>query len=156
MSIHINYSEEAKELYANGLKISEIVNFLKNKYSLKDSNENIRGRVRTALGKHQSISKHEALEKECIKQGIPIEDVNYYWHKGANFSINATNNNNHKQAFDEYVNSVREAVSNSFKWDKIKYTSKSNHNLFMPNIFDLHLGKLCHRDETGEDYDIKI
>ena len=35
------------------------------------------------------ITDHRALKKECEEIGIPIEDINHYWHKGKHFSIHA-------------------------------------------------------------------
>ena len=55
---------------------------------------------------------------------------------------------------DDYISAVKEAVS-GVKWEKVKKTPKSG-NLFVPCIFDLHLGKLAWGEETGEDYDSKI
>lgn len=55
---------------------------------------------------------------------------------------------------DDYVSAIKEAVKD-VKWDKPKKTPSSG-NLFVPCIFDLHLGKLAWGEETGEDYDAKI
>lgn len=42
-------------------------------------------------------------------------------------------------------------------YKKIKYKEKcEEHNLLEMNISDLHLGKLCWKGETGENYDTKI
>ena len=37
------------------------------------------------------ITNHRALQKECELQGIPMNDVNHYWHKGKHFSLHVKN-----------------------------------------------------------------
>lgn len=40
--------------------------------------------------------------------------------------------------------------------NKLKSAEEYENNLFEISLFDLHYGKLCWRQETGEDFDIKI
>jgi hypothetical protein len=42
------------------------------------------------------------------------------------------------------------------KWYDIYPLEKTEGNLFVPCIFDLHLGKMAWGEETGEDYDLNI
>ncbi len=59
--------------------------------------------------------------------------------------------------FNEYLGLVREDISNSFEWANVKkHTKTTDGCLFVPCIFDLHLGKLAWKEESGEDYDLKI
>lgn len=42
------------------------------------------------------------------------------------------------------------------KFPAVNYLPKSHGNLFVPNIYDLHLGKMAWGPESGEDYDLSI
>jgi hypothetical protein len=55
---------------------------------------------------------------------------------------------------DGYIEAVKEAIG-VVDWG-ISPEPSSSSNLFVPCIFDLHLGKLAWGEETGEDYDSKI
>lgn len=56
---------------------------------------------------------------------------------------------------NEYIEAVKDAING---WDLRTTPPKKSdsNNLFVPCIFDLHLGKLAWGEETGEDYDYKI
>lgn len=56
----------------------------------------------------------------------------------------------------EIAKELKESISDLIKWQDHYPQEKSTGNLFVPNIFDLHLGKLAWGEESGEDYDIKI
>lgn len=99
---------------------------------------------------------HEALKEECEAIGIPLNDVNYYWHKSQRFSLNVSNKKqDHIKEFNEYLEHLKKSLSNKFFWPK-KFNHDGGDKLLVPSIFDLHLGKLAWGVETGEDYDIKI
>ena len=40
---------------------------------------------------YELIKKHRALQKECELTGIPMKDVDHYWHKGKHFSLHVKN-----------------------------------------------------------------
>lgn len=106
-----------------------------------------------------NIDDHTGLVSECEVIGIPAEDVKQYWYKGEHFSINVNGSISHKTAieeFNEYIEEVRDTIANSFEWKKNNYDTINSDNVFVPSIFDLHLGKLAWGEETGEDYDIHI
>jgi hypothetical protein len=106
-----------------------------------------------------NIGDHTGLVSECETVGIPAEDVKQYWYKGEHFSINVNGAVTYKSAideFNEYIEEVRDTIANSFEWKKNDYSSVNSNNIFVPSIFDLHLGKLAWGEETGEDYDIHI
>lgn len=49
-----------------------------------------------------------------------------------------------------------EIKKHSPKYESFKYKGKKGDNLLEISLFDLHFGKLSHRNETGDDYDLKI
>lgn len=63
-----------------------------------------------------------------------------------------------KSASKLELNNLKEEILSDLKsitWNNTK-RKEHNGNLFVPNIFDLHLGKLAWGEETGEDYDLGI
>ena len=48
-------------------------------------------RPRLNEDEYELIQKHRALEKECEISGIPMKDVDHYWHKGKYFSLHVKN-----------------------------------------------------------------
>lgn len=102
-------------------------------------------------------SNHPALAQECEQIGLPAGNVSSYWYKGKHFSIHVKGNNEDPiQVFKDYIEEARQSLSNSFTWQGNKAPKLKTNKLFVPAIFDLHLGKLAWGEETGEDYDIKI
>ena len=100
------------------------------------------------------ISQHKGLEKECSEQGIPIESVNYYWHKSKRYSINATNNKFDREQFlKEIEETVKKHAPNP---PKIKYKKHKEKHLLIVNPADIHIGKYAAKTETGQDYNIDI
>lgn len=136
----------AKDLYQNP-QLSELIEY-----------EGLRQRIGRRVEKIKLSGGHTALLAECEEVGIPIEDVKYFWHKSKKFSINAVNGKtNHVDEFNRYLDMVRTDINSEFQWAKVKaFTEKPDGVLFVPCIFDLHLGKLAWGEETGEDYDMKI
>jgi len=57
---------------------------------------------------------------------------------------------------EEFISAAIEAFNSDIYWDDVVVRRGVSDNLFVPCIFDLHLGKLAWGEETGEDYDSKI
>lgn len=154
------FQDEAIALSAINSQLSstEIAKIICNNHGLEYNESKGRAVRLWTSGTRERIDDHKALSEECDNVGIPLDDVNYYWYKGQQFSINASGSERKspKQIFNEYIEEVRESISNSFEWQTIKYEKNISNNLFVPSIFDLHLGKLAWGEETGEDYDINI
>ena len=77
------------------------------------------------------VNQHKALEKECEEQGIPIDSVNYYWHKSKRFSINAKGENFNREAFLEQIaETVKKHAPQQpkvkYKKNKEKHETKSS------------------------------
>lgn len=116
---------------------------------------------------------YDAYIEECEQANIDPTLVNYFWYKSENFSLNVSQpRKSDKDLQAEFVEQLERIKKNLFleaesdKWDKIYsirtqlLNDEKNHlpsgKLFVPNIFDLHIGKLADVDETGGDYNYKI
>lgn len=103
---------------------------------------------------HDIRDKHEALKKECLEKGIPVEDVKYYWYKGENFSINVKSPvMSYTDIKDEIVKDMK---SHAPKYPSIKREKSKDSHLLVVDPADIHIGKLSVKNETGEDYNIEI
>jgi hypothetical protein len=124
----------------------------------KESDIEYQDNKRSLVSKYLNADKNRGVFKECEKVGIDPEKINTYWYKGKRYSINVRpDKNNPVQQFEEYIDLIREDVASNFEWANVKPHKVSNDGcLFVPCIFDLHLGKLAWKEETGEDYDLKI
>jgi hypothetical protein len=157
----LGFKEEAIQIYNSNphLNSSQIARMICKSIGI-DFTESKGRTVRLWLDPLRSkMDDHVGLMGECEAIGIPAEDVKQYWYKGDHYSINVNGGAGYKtpiQEFNEYIEEVRDTIANSFEWKKNKYDSKNSDNIFVPSIFDLHLGKLSWGEETGEDYDINI
>lgn len=86
----------------------------------------------------------------------PPSNWQYGWLKTKEASVFVKNSKpiDHDAIRDAVSDAVRDAIVD-VKWKKGNGNPNSG-NLLVPNIFDLHLGKLAWGQESGEDYDIKI
>ena len=116
----------------------------------------------TQSGLREYISKfaigqsHSALKEECDTVGVPIQDVNIYWYKGENFSIQVKN----KQQADN-IEAFRQSViddANKYAptYKAFKRSETKEKSLFVIDPADAHFGKYSNREETGESYNLSI
>lgn len=99
---------------------------------------------------------HSALSEECETVGLPIQDVNIYWYKGENFSIQVKN----KQQADN-IEAFRQSViddANKYAptYKSFKRSDKKEKSLFVIDPADAHFGKYSSKEETGESYNMAI
>jgi len=132
-----DFKEEAIALSAVNSQLSstEIGKIICKNHGL-EYNESKGRAVRLWLsGTRDRLDDHKALSEECDIVGIPLDDVNYYWYKGQQFSINASGSDRKtpKEIFNEYIDEVRESIANSFKWQSIKY--EKNISNYLIGIF---------------------
>ena len=128
--------------------------------SLTDTNQYFDTPKMSALKPDGSLMN---IHEYCSHYGIPADQVRTYKlvsHTGVPYYNIASNNLNEAgrspiDVFKSYVDEAIEVVTNRHEWsvDKVDPTGD---NLFVPCVFDLHLGKLAWGEETGEDYDSKI
>jgi hypothetical protein len=98
--------------------------------------------------------RHKALSGECEAKGIPITDVNYYWYKGENFSINVKGKQH--SYFDIRDQLIEDMKAHAPKYPVIKYPVSKEGYCLVIDPADVHIGKLCSAFETGEDYNNQI
>lgn len=113
------------------------------------------GSVRPRLSEeeYEIVQRHRALKAECDEQGIPIEDVNYYWHKSEKFSINVKNNLSLQDVCSELINRMEK---HSPEYTTITYSEVDDPHLLVIDPADIHIGKLCKSFETGDEYNSQI
>lgn len=84
------------------------------------------------------------------------------WVKTTNYRISVKFKRK-KETFDKnkFIKELIEDVQKNYsvnidKLNYIKIKNKENKNLFVPIMFDVHLGKLAWKDESGANYDVKL
>ena len=97
---------------------------------------------------------HVALNDECEKTGIPIEDVKHYWYKSDHFSM--FNKPNQKTYVDLRDEMIREMCKYSPKYPTLKRQKIKDGHCLVIDPADIHFGKLSRAFETGDEYNIKI
>jgi hypothetical protein len=112
----------------------------------------------TRMAVSRALSNDTAILDECEAVGIDPTKIKHYWYKGEHFSINVKGDiQNPVDEFQAHLEAVRSDIVDEFRWANISKHNKQNDGvLFVPCIFDLHLGKLAWHEETGYDYDLKI
>ena len=111
-------------------------------------------RPRLTERENDIIQKDRALQKECKAMGIPMKDVDHYWHKGKHFSLHVKNKVVSPEELRDDIIKAMDKHSPSYK--KIKRTKSENGHLLVIDPADIHIGKLSSSFETGEDYDSQI
>lgn len=101
------------------------------------------------------------IDEYCEVYGLPRGDITSWKlisHTGVPFYNVVFKQNfgeNNQDFIESYVGAVKEAVK-ELDWGLTYESTSQSGNLFVPCIFDLHLGKLAWKEETGEDYDSNI
>lgn len=94
------------------------------------------------------------LKQECLKAGIPIEDVRHYWYKSKKFSMFAKNRIKGYEEVKDQI--VKELSEHSPVYDPIVREPVQDPHLLVIDPSDPHIGKLAVFSETGEQYNIEI
>ena len=114
----------------------------------------MKSRPRLNEQEYDLIKKHRALQKECEAMGIPMKDVDHYWHKGQHFSLHVKNKVVSPEELRDDIIKAMDKHSPSYK--KIPRTKSEDGHLLVIDPADIHIGKLATSFETGEDYDSQI
>ena len=114
----------------------------------------MKSRPRLNEEEYDLIKKHRALQKECEAMGIPMKDVDHYWHKGQHFSLHVKNKGVSPEELRDDIIKAMDEHSPSYK--KIPRTKSEDGHLLVIDPADIHIGKLATSFETGEDYDSQI
>ena len=114
----------------------------------------MKSRPRLNEREYDLIKKDRALQKECEAMGIPMKDVDHYWHKGQHFSLHVKNEGVSPEELRDDIIKAMDKHSPSYK--KIPRTKSEDGHLLVVDPADIHIGKLATSFETGEDYDSQI
>ena len=114
----------------------------------------MKSRPRLNEREYELIKKDRALQKECEVMGIPMKDVDHYWHKGQHFSLHVKNEGVSPEELRDDIIKAMDKHSPSYK--KIPRTKSEDGHLLVIDPADIHIGKLSSSFETGEDYDSQI
>lgn len=109
--------------------------------------------LRKAISYH---IKNRGLIDECERVGIDESKVKHYWYKGKHYSINVNGGSDFdpKEFISDLVNEIK---TWSPKYAKIaRNNSISEPHCLVFDPADIHIGKICSKFETGEDYNSQI
>lgn len=147
-----HYDEEIKDLYHSGQGSYNIAKILSEQYGETFEPRAIRHRI-TKMGLRDHV-----VEEILEESGMEPKNWDRAWIKTKGASISVKNATLSLEAIkQDYIDAVQDAVKaiDETTWGNMPMEQTSN-NLFVPCIFDLHIGKLAWGQETGEDYDYKI
>lgn len=142
------FKKMALEMFEAGeTNKTKIAKALKEKLELDAPVESIRRNVSNYINK----SLHKGLIEQCDSVGIPVDNVNHYWHKGKHYSIHVAGSKaiGYEEMRDDIVASMNE---HSPSYPIIKRELGNNGHLLVIDPADVHIGKLASSFETGEDY----
>jgi hypothetical protein len=149
--VWVRLNDEIDALHEQKHGSSKIARILIEKHGLGEDNLNA---LRLYVSRRYAPKGHEALSEECESLGIPVEDVNHYWHKGKHFSIHAKNNQKgYFEIKDEIIGEMQEYAPT---YPNLYYPEVKDGHLLVIDPADIHIGKLCSAFETGEEYNSQI
>lgn len=94
------------------------------------------------------------LEEECLKAGVPLENVRSYWYKSKRISVFAKNK---VRGYDEIKDElIQEMDKYSPAYPTIQRGRVTNPHCLVLDPSDIHIGKLAVATETGDEYNIRI
>lgn len=112
--------------------------------------------VRSALRGSASdklTEEEQFLAEQCAENGVPIDDVSYYWAKmdGVSAMVRRAGAPTYEDQRDDII---AEMQAHAPVYKAIKHV-KGEH-LLVIDPADVHIGKLSRIFETGYDYDMKL
>ena len=114
----------------------------------------MKSRPRLNEREYDLIKKDRALQKECEVMGIPMKDVDHYWHKGQHFSLHVKNEGVSPEELRDDIIKAMDKHSPSYK--KIPRTKSEDGHLLVIDPADIHIGKYANHLETGDGYNVEI
>jgi len=121
---------------------------------MKSNSDSKQYRPRINSQEYKLIQDHRALKDECEKVGIPMDQVDHYWHKGKHFSVHAKNVGITPEEVRDRV--IKEMNNHSPSYPKIERTKRNDSYLLVIDPADIHIGKLASSFESGEEYNSQI
>jgi hypothetical protein len=144
--------KEIIELSTHGHGSRKIAKILKEKYNLEEAIDD--SSIRKLLQRYRN-----SFEKDLSDNNFtPPENWKHGWLKTKNTSV-FIKNKVEGPSSKEFIDEIKQAISSEWvntvvKNKVVKYGG--DEVLFVPCIFDLHIGKLAWAEESGENYDAKI
>lgn len=154
------YLDRILELLLEGHSKASIARVLKDEYNLSQSEDTIRRSVSNKIAEFENIkTDHIALEDYCKSNGIPLDRVSSYWHKGKHFSINVKTANKDVVSMEEWRESMKSFLVDyipDWKGIETEYYQGDDGHCLVIDPADIHIGKLADSFETGCDYDSQV
>lgn len=96
--------------------------------------------LRKRFERERLVQSHSALAKHAEEVGIPIDNVNYYWHKSEKFSVNVKNDKD--DTIDSYYETIRDIVSeyNPETIRSIEQVGIDTPKAIKATLSDMHIG----------------
>lgn len=139
-----DYTQRAIELYKEGIKKYEIAKIIAKEFDI-EYNDSLRRTLSSAID--------DGLSKYAEENGIPLENIKYYWHKGKSYSIYAQNSTTITQMAESIINDVKKYSYNYKYPEPIDYGEEGC--MLIINPADMHIGKYVSSKETnGAPYNI--
>lgn len=113
--------------------------------------QNLRGNV------NLTEDRHAAVKEYCEENGIPFENVNYYWDKSERFSLNVKGDKapTYFEVRDQIISEMKAYAPTYPKIFRPTNLDSEGHLLTIDPA-DIHIGKLATAFETGADYNSEI
>lgn len=159
-SKYIILHDEALDLHGQGLSKADIARILHDKY--KDAIDSNPSALRTYITQYlleqdrlqKKKDEHPALAEHCENEGLPLDDVRMYWHKGKVFSVLV---NGKGKEFDEIRSRlIGDMAEHSPNYKSYKRTKHKEPVMLVIDPADPHFGKYSSKIETGEEYNLGI
>jgi hypothetical protein len=103
------------------------------------------------------IEEYRGLKKAAKESGIDVDTVKHAWLKNDKASLFVKNPNFQIQKQNDFVEKlIKQLDKHSPKYKTIKRKKSKSGHLMVLDPADIHIGKLCSRLETGQEYNSQI
>jgi hypothetical protein len=136
------YTKYNEFILANSDKgIRTITNLIIDRYNL--SSESFSG-LRKHVRKIKNLDDNSALEEYCENQGLPMDKVSGYWHKGkyngVSMSVRVDNSEEDQSITNEDIENCVKSVLKDYKKITVDKSRKDNQSALKVVISDAHVG----------------
>ena len=146
------YYERAMQLHREGYGSSrKIAKKVHEEFNLDSPVATIRRNISYWVLKES----HNALAEYCESNGVPLDGVSHYWHKGKHMSVHVKSSE--EKTYDDLRDSIIEEMNKySPDYPRIDRAPCYDGHLLVIDPADVHIGKLASSFETGEEYNNQI
>ncbi len=114
-------------------------------------------RLRLKQDEVDIINEYRGLKQVAEESGVHIDDVKHAWLKSDNASLFVKNPNFQSAKRNKFVEDLIKELDNySPQYPEIKREKSKAGHLMVLDPADIHIGKLCTRLETGQEYNSQI